>query len=57
MQIKARQYCRSPERGDCFWLPTDYPVLARAYGPADLAPQLAAAGNPAHHPRNARHHG
>jgi len=57
MQINDRQYCWSPERGDCFRLPMGYPVLARAYGPADVAHQLAAAGNPAHHPRNARHHG
>lgn len=44
MQIDAHQHYWCPERGDYHWMPKDNPVLARTYGPADLAPHLAAAG-------------
>jgi L-fuconolactonase len=42
MQIDAHQHYWNPARGDYDWMPMDDPVLARPYGPADLAPQLAA---------------
>ena len=44
MQIDAHQHYWNPARGDYHWMPLDNPVLARAYGPADLAPLLSAAG-------------
>jgi len=44
MQIDAHQHYWQPARGDYDWMPKDDPVLARAYGPADLAPHLAAHG-------------
>ncbi|MEM9197466.1 MAG: amidohydrolase family protein [Pseudomonadota bacterium] len=44
MQIDAHQHYWHPARGDYGWMPKDNPVLARPYGPADLAPHLAAHG-------------
>lgn len=44
MRIDAHQHYWDPARGDYGWMPEDDPVLSRPYGPADLAPQLAAAG-------------
>lgn len=44
MRIDAHQHYWNPARGDYGWMPPDDPVLSRAYGPADLASQLAAAG-------------
>lgn len=44
MLIDAHHHLWNPARGDYDWMPKDDPVLARPYGPADLAPQLAAAG-------------
>lgn len=41
MQIDAHQHFWHPARGDYDWMPKDDPVLARPYGPADLAPHLA----------------
>jgi len=43
-QIDAHQHYWHPGRGDYGWMPKDDPVLARPYGPADLAPELAAHG-------------
>lgn len=42
--IDAHQHYWHPGRGDYGWMPPDDPVLARPYGPADLAPLLAEAG-------------
>ncbi len=44
MRIDAHQHYWHPARGDYGWMPADDPVLSRAYGPADLAPALAAGG-------------
>ncbi|MEL6235192.1 MAG: amidohydrolase family protein [Pseudomonadota bacterium] len=44
MQIDAHQHYWHPARGDYGWMPKDNPLLARPYGPADLAPHLAAHG-------------
>ncbi len=44
MQIDAHQHFWHPARGDYGWMPPDDPVLTRAYAPADLWPQLQAAG-------------
>ena len=44
MKIDAHQHYWNPARGDYGWMPADDPVLARPYTPADLAPELAAAG-------------
>jgi len=44
MQIDAHQHFWNPGRGDYGWMPKDDPVLCRTYGPAELLPQLAAAG-------------
>ena len=44
MQIDAHQHFWNPARGDYDWMPMDNPVLARPYGPADLAPDLARHG-------------
>lgn len=44
MQIDAHQHFWHPARGDYGWMPKDDPVLSRPYGPADLWPQLQAAG-------------
>ena len=44
MQIDAHQHYWTPARGEYAWMPKGDPVLDRAYGPADLAPQLAAHG-------------
>lgn len=43
MRIDAHQHYWQPARGDYDWMPQDDPVLARAYFPADLAPQIATA--------------
>lgn len=43
-QIDAHQHYWNPARGDYDWMPKDDPVLARPYGPKDLAPQIAAHG-------------
>ena len=43
-RIDAHQHYWHPARGDYGWMPDDDPVLSRPYGPADLAPQLSAAG-------------
>ncbi len=42
--IDAHQHYWNPARGDYGWMPKDDPVLTRPYGPADLAPDLAAQG-------------
>jgi L-fuconolactonase len=42
MQIDAHQHYWNPARGDYDWMPKDDAILTRPYGPADLAPQLAA---------------
>lgn len=44
MRVDAHQHYWNPARGDYDWMPMDDAVLARPYGPADLAPALAAAG-------------
>lgn len=44
MQIDAHQHFWHPGRGDYGWMPTDDPVLTRPYAPADLWPQMQAAG-------------
>jgi L-fuconolactonase len=43
-RIDAHQHYWDPRRGDYAWMQMDDPVLARPYGPADLAPELAAVG-------------
>jgi len=43
-RIDAHQHFWAPARGDYDWMPMDEPRLARPYGPADLAPELAARG-------------
>ena len=42
--IDSHHHFWHPARGDYGWMPPDDPVLSRAYGPADLAPGLAATG-------------
>lgn len=44
MRIDAHQHFWAPARGDYGWMPKDDPVLARPYGPADLAPLLKRQG-------------
>jgi L-fuconolactonase len=44
LQIDAHQHYWHPARGDYAWMPPDDPILARPYGPADLAPHLARHG-------------
>ncbi len=44
MQIDAHQHFWHPGRGDYGWMPPDDPILARAYAPVDLWPQMQAAG-------------
>ena len=44
MQIDAHHHFWQPTRGDYGWMPEDNDILNRAYGPADIAPHLAAAG-------------
>jgi len=44
IRVDAHQHYWEPRRGDYAWMPPDDPVLARRYGPADLAPELVAAG-------------
>lgn len=43
-KIDAHQHFWNPARGDYDWMPMDNPILARPYGPADLAPHLATNG-------------
>jgi len=43
-RIDAHQHYWNPARGDYDWMPKDNATLARPYGPADLAPHLAAHG-------------
>jgi L-fuconolactonase len=43
MRIDAHHHVWHPARGDYGWMPAGDPVLSRPYGPADLAPELAAA--------------
>ncbi|MGF1631228.1 MAG: amidohydrolase family protein [Kiloniellaceae bacterium] len=42
--VDAHQHYWEPRRGDYAWMPKDDPILARPYGPADLAPELAEFG-------------
>ncbi len=44
LRVDAHQHYWDPQRGDYAWMQMDDPVLARPYGPDDLAPELAAAG-------------
>lgn len=44
IQIDAHQHYWHPQRGDYDWMPIDNPVLARAYGPADLEVHMKAQG-------------
>jgi L-fuconolactonase len=44
IRVDAHQHYWEPRRGDYGWMPKDDPILARPYGPADLAPELAEAG-------------
>jgi L-fuconolactonase len=44
MQIDAHQHFWHPGRGDYGWMPKDDVVLSRPYAPAELWPQLQAAG-------------
>jgi L-fuconolactonase len=44
MQIDAHHHFWQPARGDYGWIPEDNVILNRAYGPADIAPHLTAAG-------------
>lgn len=44
VQIDAHQHYWHPARADYDWMPMDDATLARPYGPADLAPQIAAHG-------------
>lgn len=44
MQIDAHQHFWQPARGDYDWMPKGDPVLDRPYFPADLWPQIQAAG-------------
>lgn len=44
MRIDSHHHFWQPARGDYDWMPKDDPTLSRAYGPDELAPQLAAAG-------------
>ena len=44
MQIDAHQHYWNPARGDYAWMPMDNAILARPYGPPDLAPELARHG-------------
>lgn len=44
MRIDAHQHFWDPARGDYGWMPKDDPILTRRYDPAELEPQLRAAG-------------
>ena len=44
MQIDAHHHFWNRARGDYGWMPEDNDILCRSYGPADMAPHLAAAG-------------
>lgn len=41
-RIDAHQHYWHPARGDYDWMPMDNAILARPYGPSDLAPHLGA---------------
>lgn len=43
-RIDAHQHFWHPLRGDYDWMPMDNAILARPYGPSDLAPHLEAHG-------------
>ena len=40
MLVDAHQHYWNPARGDYGWMPKDHPVLAKPYGPGDLAGDL-----------------
>lgn len=44
LHIDAHQHYWNPSRGDYDWMPMDNAILARVYGPSDLAPHLQAHG-------------
>lgn len=44
MRIDAHHHLWDPARGDYGWMPKDDPILTRRYDPAELEPQLRAAG-------------
>lgn len=44
IRVDAHHHYWNPARGDYGWMPEDDPVLARSYGPGDLAPELEAHG-------------
>lgn len=44
VMIDAHQHYWNPARGDYDWMPLDDAILARPYGPGDLAPALARHG-------------
>ncbi len=44
MKVDAHHHFWHPARGDYDWMPKDDRTLNRAYGPADLAPELRALG-------------
>ncbi|WP_422372450.1 amidohydrolase family protein [Hoeflea sp.] len=44
MKIDAHQHFWNPARGDYDWMPMDNEILARPYGPSDLAPHLQTHG-------------
>jgi L-fuconolactonase len=44
MKFDAHQHFWHPGRGDYGWMPKDDPILSRRYGPAELWPQMQAAG-------------
>ena len=44
MIVDAHQHYWNPNRGDYGWMPKDHPVLAKPYGPAELAASLAQYG-------------
>ena len=44
MIVDAHQHYWNPNRGDYGWMPKDHPMLAKPYGPAELAASLAQYG-------------
>ncbi len=42
--VDAHQHYWNPARGDYHWMPKDHPVLAKVYGPKDLAPLIEPQG-------------
>jgi L-fuconolactonase len=44
MKIDAHQHFWNPARGDYDWMPMDNEILARPYGPTELAPHLQTHG-------------